>query len=104
MILCQIEKYPDLRVKINYALQLKTTDFYHNYIVFFCFQALLIKATPMLPNTWVVLPEFLKISPTKAVVVVLPLVPVMAIICPFDNLYANSISPIISIPLFLFPV
>ena len=38
-----------------------------------------ITATPMLPTTYVFFFAFLNISPTRVVVVVLPLVPVMAI-------------------------
>ena len=56
------------------------------------------RRVPMLPPTWHAIPLSRRICPVNAVVVVLPLVPVIPMFCPSRNGAASSSSPITGTP------
>ena len=57
-----------------------------------------VTGVPMLPPTWTAMPDSRRMCPMSAVVVVLPLVPVMPMVRPLRNGAASSTSPMTRTP------
>jgi len=93
-----VEDDGDLRMELLGRFELKAGDFETDQVSAVLWLMRAITGTPMLPPTSVGKPASSRISPTRDVVVVLPLEPVMARDLPWRKRAASSSSPMTGRP------